>query len=135
MTPQQSLQQRIRHIQNQIANLGELRPGALSQQYNVCGNPNCRCKATPPVKHGPYYQISFTWKGRSTTQFVRDQDVEEARHQLENYRQLRDLLDEWVTLSLELSRLRTRERRGSATRKIAAKTRVSGEKPKPKRRS
>ena len=131
MTAQQSLQDRIRKIQQQIARLGDLRPGALSQQYNVCGNPSCRCKAAPPVKHGPYYQISFTWKGRSTTQFVRQQDVEDARRQLENYRQLRELVEEWVTLSVELSQLRIRERQqGAAKRKFAAKTRVSEEKPR-----
>src|SRR5712691_11481711 len=105
------LQQRIDKIKQQIAALGDLRPGALSQQYNICGNPSCRCKATPPVKHGPYYQISFTWKGKSTTQFVRDDDVPEAQRQLENYHHLRTLVDEWVTLSLELCRLRIAQRR------------------------
>ena len=129
MTAQQSLQDRIRKIKRQLASLGDLRPGALSQQYNICGNPSCRCKATPPVKHGPYYQISFTWKGRSTTQFVRDEDVQEARRHLDNYRQLRDLVEEWVTLSLELSQLRIRERRQSAAkRKITAKRPVSKQK-------
>ncbi|MGC9328602.1 MAG: DUF6788 family protein [Candidatus Hinthialibacter sp.] len=29
-----------------------MRPGALSQQYNVCGNPRCRCKDPQhPQKH------------------------------------------------------------------------------------
>src|SRR3972149_7611077 len=82
--PQQSLKNKIQKIKQQIAALGDLRPGALSQQYNICGNPSCRCKATPPVKHGPYYQISFTWKGKSTTQFVRDDDAPEAQNQLGN---------------------------------------------------
>src|SRR5215469_9455653 len=40
--------------------------GALSLQYNVCGSPSCRRKADPPLKHGPYPQISFTWHGKST---------------------------------------------------------------------
>ena len=124
--PQQSLKNKIQKIKQQIAALGDLRPGALSQQYNICGNPSCRCKATSPVKHGPYYQISFTWKGKSTTQFVRDDDVPEAQQQLENYRQLNELVDEWVTLSLELSRLRIRERRQrSARQKTGSKKSVS----------
>ena len=87
------------------------RPGALSLQYNICGNPLCRCKAVPPIKHGPYPQISFTWNGKSTSQFVRQEDVEEVRQQLKNYHRLRDLVDEWIGLALELSRLRLRERR------------------------
>jgi hypothetical protein len=110
----QFLEDRIQSIKHEIAALGDLRPGALSLQYNICGSPSCRCKADPPIKHGPYPQISFTWHGKSTTQFVREDDVEEVRGQLENYRRLRDLVDEWIGLALELSRLRLRERRNVA---------------------
>ena len=111
MSTEQAIENRIQKIKQQIAAIGEIRPGALSQQYNVCGNPTCRCKADPPIKHGPYYQISFTWKGRSQSQFIRDDDVDQARQQLENYRHLRDLTEEWVTLAVDLSRLRTLQRR------------------------
>src|SRR2546422_3131122 len=65
----ESLEKRIQSLKHQISQLGDLRPGALSKQYNICGNPNCRCKADPPVKHGPYYQISFTRHGKSSSQF------------------------------------------------------------------
>lgn len=107
----ESLEKRIQIIKRQIAELGDLRPGALSKQYNICGTPNCRCKADPPVKHGPYYQISFTRHGKSSSQFVREDDLIEVQQQLENYRLLRDLVDEWVTLSAQLSSLRLREKR------------------------
>jgi hypothetical protein len=126
------LEARIRKIKQEIAALGDVRPGALSQQYNVCGNPNCRCKATPPERHGPYYQVSFTWKGKSSTQFVRDPDVEQARQELKNYRALRELVDEWITLSLELSRIRARESR-LAAQKTPRKSHNA--KPKPKNAS
>ena len=107
----ESLEKRIQIIKQQISQLGDLRPGALSKQYNICGNPNCRCKADPPVKHGPYYQISFTRHGKSSSQFVREEDLIEVQQQLENYRLLRDLVDEWVTLSAQLSSLRLRDKR------------------------
>jgi hypothetical protein len=107
----ESLEKRIQSLKHQISQLGDLRPGALSKQYNICGNPNCRCKADPPVKHGPYYQISFTRHGKSSSQFVREEDLVEVQQQLENYRQLRQLVDEWVTLSAQLSSLRLREKR------------------------
>ena len=115
---QDSLEKRIRNIKHQISELGDLRPGALSKQYNICGSPNCRCKATPPVKHGPYYQISFTRHGKSSSQFVREEDLDEVKQQLENYRQLRQLVDEWITLSAELSGLRLREKRRASNDEI-----------------
>jgi len=110
----QFLEERIQSIKREIVVLGDLRPGALSLQYNVCGSPSCRCKADPPLRHGPYPQISFTWHGKSTTQSVRADEVEEVRQQLKNYHRLRDLIDEWIGLALELSRLRLRERRHAA---------------------
>ena len=71
----------------------------MSMQYNICGNPSCRCKADPPIKHGPYPQVSFSWRGKSTTQFVREEDVDEVQKQLANYHQLRVLVDEWGSAS------------------------------------
>lgn len=101
-----SLETRIEKIKEAITALGDLRPGSLSQQYNVCGKPECRCKANPPRKHGPYYQLSFTWKGKSHSQFVRPQEVRVVKQQLRNYRRLRQLLERWVDLGMELSRRR-----------------------------
>ena len=114
----ESLEKRIQSLKHQISQLGDLRPGALSKQYNICGNPNCRCKADPPVKHGPYYQISFTRHGKSSSQFVREEDLTEVQQQLENYRLLRQLVDEWITLSAQLSSLRLREKRTAMPNKL-----------------
>src|SRR5437667_6481882 len=106
-----ALQREIERIKKELAELGDLRPGNLSRQYNVCGKPACRCKATPPSKHGPYYQLSFTWQGKSRSQFVRREDLPAVRQQLRNYRRLRQLVGSWIDLGMELSRLSLEERR------------------------
>jgi len=127
------LQQHIDKIKQQIAALGDLRPGALSQQYNVCGSPGCQCKATPPIKHGPYYQISIKRHGRSTTQFVREEDLAEVQTQLDNYRRLRELVDEWITLSSEISSLRIHELRQVArAEKTKPKSRIAKKSANPR---
>src|ERR1039458_6726707 len=59
------IERQIEKVKRDLTALGDLRPGSLSTQFNVCGSPGCRCKATPPEKHGPYYQVSFTRKGKS----------------------------------------------------------------------
>ena len=69
-------------------------PGSLSTQYNVCGTPGCRCKATPPEKHGPYYQVSFTRKGKSSSKFVRKEDLATIRRELKNYEAMKTLVDQ-----------------------------------------
>ena len=104
------MQSRIEEIKKRLVALGEMRPGSLSKQYNVCGNPTCRCKDPKnPKKHGPYYQVSYTHKGKSTTQFVKRGTVTETKTQLKNYRTFKKLIDEWVDLSVKIARLRKKE--------------------------
>jgi hypothetical protein len=109
-----TLERRIERIKSDLLALGELRPGSLSEQYNVCGVAGCQCKASPPKKHGPYYQLSFTRKGKSTSRFVRREEVAVVRRQLKNYSKLRALVDEWIDASMELSALRVELLRESA---------------------
>src|SRR2546428_11288464 len=123
-----SLEMKIRKVKQEIADLGELRPSTLSRQYNVCVNPDCRCKATPPQKHGPDYQISFTRHGKSKTQFVRKEDLPEVKKQLRNYKRLRELADTWIGLGMELSRLKTdQDREHNRAKKVQPKLRFSEE--------
>jgi hypothetical protein len=105
------IERQIEKVKRDLAALGDLRPGSLSTQYNVCGSPGCRCKATPPEKHGPYYQVSFSRKGKSSTKFVRKEYLPAIRKQLKNYERMKLLVDRWVELATELSNLRIKRDR------------------------
>jgi hypothetical protein len=105
------LLRQIERVKGQLAALGDLRPGSLSTQYNVCGTLGCRCKATPPEKHGPYYQVSFTRKGKSSSKFVRKEDLAVIRQELKNYEVMKTLVDRWIDLATELSNLRMANKR------------------------
>ena len=107
-----ALQREIERIKKGLTELGDLRPGSLSRQYNVCGKPGCRCKASPPEKHGPYYQVSYTRKGRSGSMFVRGEQVKRVRQQLKSYTKLRRLVDRWIDAAAELSILHLRKDKG-----------------------
>jgi hypothetical protein len=103
--PGAALQQRIEAIKAEITALGPLRPGTLSRQYNVCGTAGCRCKDDPDQRHGPYHQLSYTWHGRSRSEFVRTQEIARVEEQVRNYARLRALVDQWVHAAIELARL------------------------------
>lgn len=108
-TKARALERRIERIKQELTALGDLRPGSLSEQYNVCGNPTCRCKHNPPHKHGPYYQLSWTRKRRSKTRFVGRSQLASVRAQMNNYQRLQSLVDEWLELAIELSDLKLKE--------------------------
>jgi hypothetical protein len=105
------IERQIEKLKRELAGLGQLRPGSLSKQYTVCGHPGCRCTAIPPQKHGPYYQLSFTRKGRSSSKFVRKEDLLAIRKQLKNYERMKLLVDQWIDLAIELSNLQIKKTR------------------------
>jgi hypothetical protein len=97
------IKRKIEHLRQQLTELGPMHPGSLSEQYNVCGKPGCRCKdAKNPQKHGPYHQLSFTWRGKGRTRFVRAEGLAEMRQKIANYKRFRELTGEWVDLVVEL---------------------------------
>jgi hypothetical protein len=101
------IENQIGKIKNELLALGELRPGSLSKQLNVCGKSGCKCKDPKnPQKHGPYYQISYCRKGKSSSAFVRPESLIDVGMQLANYKKLMELVNLWIDLALEHSKLK-----------------------------
>ncbi len=82
-----------------------MHPGSISEQYNICGTPGCRCKdPRNPRKHGPYHQLSYGWHGKSGSLFVREDQVGIMREKVANYKRLHEPVKEWVDLAMESER-------------------------------
>jgi hypothetical protein len=102
-----AIEKKIDKIKVQIGKIGEMRPGSISKQYNVCGMPGCKCKdPVKPKKHGPYYNLSFTFKGKGGTKFIRPVFEKKIKMETNEYRKFKKLTEMWVTLSIELSNLK-----------------------------
>ena len=120
----QKLEMRINKVKQELLKIGEMRPGSLSEQYSACQKQGCKCvDPVKPKKHGPFYQLSYSHRGKSTTQFIRPQFVAEVRRQLASYKKFRALTDDWVALSLELAKAKMAEARLAASK--SPKTRQS----------
>ena len=57
-----------------------------------------------PKKHGPYYQLSLSVKGRSSSFFVRKQDLGEARRRIQRYKRFRELNKELTQAYVDSAR-------------------------------
>jgi hypothetical protein len=88
------IEDRIQTIKQRLLTLGQMRPGSLSRQYK-----------RPHEKAGAYYQVSYTHKMRSRTEYVRPEFVRDIRTQIAVYKRFRKLIDTWVELAIEQSRL------------------------------
>ena len=98
-------ERKVGMIRKRLLELGPILPGSISEQWNVCGTPGCRCKnPQKPVKHGPYYQLSFTIGGKSSTMFIKKDDVPEARRRIQRYQRFKSLTTELVQAHIALTR-------------------------------
>ena len=52
----ETYERRYRALTGELAEIGFISPGSLVVRTASCGKPNCRCRADPPQRHGPYYQ-------------------------------------------------------------------------------
>lgn len=112
-----NIEVQIERVKAQLMKIGDMRPGSLSQQYSACQKPGCKCvDPIKPQKHGPFYQLSYSHRGKSTTQFVRPQFVPQVRKQLAAYKKFKALTEKWVALALDLSKLKMQEARATASK-------------------
>jgi len=116
-----TIETKIETIKKELMSLGDMHPGSLSQQYNVCGVKNCRCKDKDnPQKHGPYYQLSFTSNGKSSSRFIREEHLAECKKQIDNYQRFKTLTTDWKDLSVELSKEKLALEKLRASKKVSA---------------
>ncbi len=75
-------------------------PGTLSERRMRCGRANCRCKADPPMLHGPYWSWTRRIDNKTVTKYLSERERVEAQPLFENAKRLRSLLAQLETLGL-----------------------------------
>jgi hypothetical protein len=86
---------RIANIKRELQAIGEMRPGSLTRQYK-----------DPESRSGGSYQISYTHHMKSRTEYVRPQFVKMLKKQIANHNKFRNLMQEWIDLAIEHSKLK-----------------------------
>lgn len=87
-----TIENRIARIKNELRDIGEMRPGSLTKQFHKRGK-----------KRWPYWQLSFMHKGKSRTNYVRDEYLDKVKAEVAEYKKFKRLMEKWVELSLALS--------------------------------
>src|ERR1039457_4762125 len=90
----QQIEQRIDRIKKALLEIGPMRPGSLSRQYK-----------DPQHQAGAYWQISYTRRMKSRTEYVRREWVKEIPRQPATQKRLKRRVDQFIALSIEHSRL------------------------------
>lgn len=84
----------------ELAGIDYALPGSLACRYMRCGKPVCRCKADPPVLHGPYLHWTRTVAGKTVTRTLTDEQARRYQPWFDNARRLRELITDLEARSL-----------------------------------
>ena len=90
----EQIERRIARIKEELQTMEPMRPGSLTRQYK-----------DPENSAGAYWQISYTRQMKSRTEYVRREWVREVRKQIVTHKRFKRLIDQWVDLSIEHSKL------------------------------
>ena len=90
----QQIERRIDRIKRTLLEIGPMSPGSLTRQYK-----------DPQHHTGAYWQISYTRQMKSRTEYVRQECVKQVRRQIVTHKRFKRLVDQWIDLSIEHSRL------------------------------
>ncbi|MGH3503185.1 MAG: DUF6788 family protein [Nocardioidaceae bacterium] len=84
-----------------LTGTGYALPGTLARRYMRCGKASCRCKADPPILHGPYLHWTRTVAGKTVTRTLTPEQAERYQPWFDNARRLRELLTDLEARSLQ----------------------------------
>jgi len=92
MKDSERYEQEIAEVKQALCELGRIHPGSVSKQNQVRGS--------------GYYYLSYSFKNEGHTLYVREEHLDQVREEVENYRKFRSLVNRWIELEIEYSRLR-----------------------------
>ena len=92
---------RQRQLRAQLAKGGYALPGSIIMRHTRCQHLGCRCRAEPPQLHGPYPTWTHKIGGKTITRTLTMEQAERYQTWIDAGRELRELVNELETLTIE----------------------------------
>lgn len=89
-------------IAGELAKVGFVLPGSLTERRLACTHAGCHCHDEPPMLHGPYFQWSRKVAAKTVSKTLSAEQVEEYGPWIDNEKRLRALVRELETLALSV---------------------------------
>ena len=101
------LENRRATVQMQIAQLGDMRSGFITETVGRCGNLNCHCHRAGESGHGPYYRLTRKVNGKTVTEtFSSPAGLAKAQREVAECQRFRELGEQLLGVNEQICRLR-----------------------------
>ena len=101
----QDINQRHRELLAELGDIGLVLRGSIGLYLSRCGNPTCRCKATPPILHGPYYKWTRKVAGKTVSASLSPEQAARLEEWSKNMHNLDRIVGELQDLGLRAATL------------------------------
>ena len=131
--PLPALEAKREAILGQLAQLGDMRRGTITEVFRSCGKPGCCCSSPKHPGHGPYYAFTTKVEGKTKTLQLRaGPRLAKIEREVDTYRRFRSLTHDLLEVNQAICDARPQEpeaetavlkktSRGSSTRKSRGK--------------
>ena len=106
----QDLESRRADLFKQIAALGDLRSGSISDTSGRCGKPNCRCHKPGNPVHGPNPRFTYKDRGKTVTESLPTPAAhKKAEREIAEFRRFEQLIRTFIEVNAKICRARSAE--------------------------
>lgn len=103
----ETLLARREELLRELAQMGDMRPGSISENYRRCGKAGCRCAAPEDPGHGPYYAYTRKVEGKTETINLRPGSaLSKIQKEVETYQRFRHTCQQLVLVNDQICDLR-----------------------------
>ena len=104
----QELESRRAELVRQVALLGDLRSGSISNTSGRCGKPNCHCHQPGQPVHGPNPRLTYKVQGKTVTESLPTPAAQKkAEHEIAEFRRLEALLRDFLAVNAKICQARS----------------------------
>jgi hypothetical protein len=114
----QDLESRRADLVKQIAGLGDLRSGSISDTSGRCGKPNCRCHKPGNPVHGPNPRLTYKDQGKTVTESLPLPPLgKKAEREIAEFRHFEQLIRAFIEVNAKICRARSAEEKPASQEK------------------
>lgn len=103
----EQLEAKRKRLYRQMEEVGDFRPGMISENFRKCGKKRCVCTQAGHPGHGPQYLWNTTQNGKSRGQNLRlGPELKKAQQEVEAYKEFNRLYREAIAINEKICFLR-----------------------------
>jgi hypothetical protein len=101
------LESRRAELARQLARLGDLRSGSISNTSGRCGKPNCRCHQPGQPVHGPNPRLTYKADGKTVSESLPTPAAQKkAEREIAEFRRFEQLIREFIAVNAKICHAR-----------------------------